>query len=131
MAVISVRVGDKWIKGVESVELPPIQFEERNAAAGALWPNAIKLRTTAARITLENGDVLWTEGDRSWWHRCADCGGPIGEDHGPRDGWQLEDGRTVCHACCVRDTRSGTRSISELVRLIAQQENHGQEENPA
>ena len=37
---------------------------------------------------------------------CADCGGPIGEDKGPPDGWQLEDGRTVCHTCCVLDFRS-------------------------
>lgn len=37
-------------------------------------------------------------------NNCADCGGPIGEDRGPPDGWQLEDGRTVCHACCMKDT---------------------------
>lgn len=36
---------------------------------------------------------------------CADCGTEIGHDAGPRDGWQLEDGRTVCHACCVEDTK--------------------------
>mgnify|MGYP003422169443 CR=1 len=36
---------------------------------------------------------------------CADCGKPVGQDHGPPNGWQLEDGRTVCHACCVADTR--------------------------
>ncbi len=36
---------------------------------------------------------------------CADCGGLVGKDHGPPDGWQLEDGRTVCHACCVADTK--------------------------
>ena len=35
--------------------------------------------------------------------RCADCGCRIGRDNGPPDGWQLEDGRTVCHACCVAD----------------------------
>jgi hypothetical protein len=34
---------------------------------------------------------------------CADCGCVIGQDKGPPDGWQLEDGRTVCHACCVKD----------------------------
>lgn len=37
--------------------------------------------------------------------KCADCEGPIGQDKGPPDGWQLEDGRTVCHACCVKDFR--------------------------
>ena len=35
--------------------------------------------------------------------RCADCAGPIGLDAGPKDGWQLEDGRTVCQRCCGRD----------------------------
>ena len=42
--------------------------------------------------------------DRSAAARCADCGGPIGHDAGPKDGWQLEDGRTVCHQCCAADT---------------------------
>lgn len=37
--------------------------------------------------------------------RCADCAGPIGQDTGPPDGWQLEDGRTVCHSCCRADFR--------------------------
>lgn len=36
---------------------------------------------------------------------CADCGGLIGADDGPEDGWVLEDGRTVCHACCVADLK--------------------------
>ena len=35
---------------------------------------------------------------------CSDCGKLI-EDKGPRDGWQLEDGRTVCHKCCGGDTK--------------------------
>lgn len=35
--------------------------------------------------------------------RCADCGCRIGQDEGPPDGWQLEDGRTVCHACAGKD----------------------------
>jgi hypothetical protein len=40
-------------------------------------------------------------------HRyCADCGCQIGRDAGPRDGWQIEDGRTVCHECCVEDTKA-------------------------
>ena len=41
---------------------------------------------------------------RSCGKRCAICEGRVGVDKGPPDGWQLEDGRTVCHACCVRDT---------------------------
>jgi hypothetical protein len=36
---------------------------------------------------------------------CDDCGVEIGYDNGPRDGWQLEDGRTVCQCCCIRDTK--------------------------
>lgn len=30
---------------------------------------------------------------------CDDCGFEIGDDS-PSDGWQMEDGRTVCHTCC-------------------------------
>lgn len=37
--------------------------------------------------------------------KCADCRSVIGQDVGPKDGWQLEDGRTVCHSCCVADTK--------------------------
>lgn len=40
--------------------------------------------------------------------RCADCGTKIGKDDGPPDGWQLEDGRTVCQACCVKDLAKPT-----------------------
>ena len=36
---------------------------------------------------------------------CADCGGRDGEDHGPPDGWQLEDGRIVCNSCCAEDLK--------------------------
>lgn len=50
--------------------------------------------------------------------RCADCGGPIGEDNGPPDGWQLEDGRTVCHACCVADFKLICDAAIELNRSM-------------
>ena len=50
--------------------------------------------------------------------RCADCDGPIGEDNGPLDGWQLEDGRTVCHACCVADTKLICDAVIELSRSM-------------
>ena len=56
-------------------------------------------------VVREGVTILFVEkpdGDES---RCADCGAQIGQDEGPPDGWQLEDGRTVCHACCVKDTR--------------------------
>lgn len=33
---------------------------------------------------------------------CADCGGPIGKDNGPLDGWQLEDGRDFARGACHR-----------------------------
>ena len=36
---------------------------------------------------------------------CADCGRPAAGPPGPLDGWQLEDGRTVCDACCVADLK--------------------------
>ena len=39
------------------------------------------------------------------YQECADCGEEIGKDNGPPDGWQLEDGRTVCNSCCVADTK--------------------------
>lgn len=39
------------------------------------------------------------------YRRCADCGVQIGLDDGPPDGWQLEDGRTVCQNCCVLDLK--------------------------
>ena len=37
---------------------------------------------------------------------CADCGGPVGKDNGPPNGWKLEGGRMICHACCVADFKS-------------------------
>ena len=37
---------------------------------------------------------------------CPDCGVEIGFDEGPSDGWQLEDERTVCNACCIVDTKN-------------------------
>jgi hypothetical protein len=51
------------------------------------------------------------ERDVEW---CADCGNRIGQDNGPPDGWQLEDGRTVCHACCCADTK---RVCAEMIAL--------------
>ena len=41
---------------------------------------------------------------------CADCGAPAGGPPGPRDGWQLDDGRIVCHDCCVTDFRASVRA---------------------
>ena len=41
--------------------------------------------------------------------RCNKCGNEIGKDQGPPDGWQLEDGTTVCHSCCADDTKRRVR----------------------
>jgi hypothetical protein len=49
---------------------------------------------------------------------CADCNGPIGQDSGPPGGWQLEDGRTVCHACCVADTRKAIQEMRQILEYL-------------
>lgn len=33
---------------------------------------------------------------------CDDCGFEIGDDS-PVDGWEMEDGRVICHSCCCSD----------------------------
>lgn len=43
---------------------------------------------------------------------CDDCKGPIFNGDGPLDGWQLEDGRNVCHDCCVEDMRRKVQQLS-------------------
>lgn len=50
--------------------------------------------------------------------KCADCDGEIvGEP------WELEDGRTVCHPCCVRDLRKLiAEATAERDRLRAENE---------
>jgi hypothetical protein len=50
------------------------------------------------------GPIYTLDGVEIITPRCADCNFPIGYDNGPVDGWQLEDGRTVCQRCCVADT---------------------------
>ena len=64
--------------------------------------------------------------DRSTAARCADCAGPIGQDAGPKDGWQLEDGRTVCQRCCGQDLirfanrlRAQSESVAALQAALA------------
>jgi hypothetical protein len=49
---------------------------------------------------------------------CSDCGAPAGGPPGPPTGWQLEDGRTVCHDCCVLDFRATVRAqqLSKVLR---------------
>lgn len=51
----------------------------------------------------KTGSVSASNLERLARQSCADCGGEIGLDNGPPDGWQLDDGRTVCHACCVAE----------------------------
>jgi recombinational DNA repair protein (RecF pathway) len=41
---------------------------------------------------------------------CADCGAPANGPPGPPTGWELEDGRIVCHECCVVDFRATVRA---------------------
>ena len=53
---------------------------------------------------------------------CADCAGPIGLDAGPKDGWQLEDGRTVCQKCCGQDLiRFAERLKAQSESIVALQ----------
>lgn len=57
--------------------------------------------------------------------RCDDCQGPIFNGEGPPDGWQLEDGRSICHECCgadlhrmagrIRGSGDGNRVIRPVV----------------
>jgi ribosomal protein S27AE len=49
---------------------------------------------------------------------CADCGTPIGEDGGPPDGWELEDGRVVCGRCCVKDTVRLAEELRDSSRRV-------------
>ena len=49
---------------------------------------------------------------------CADCGAPIGHDKRPKDGWQLEDDRTVCNACCVADTKKQVNFILATGKML-------------
>ena len=45
---------------------------------------------------------------------CADCGCEIRHGGSPRDMWEMEDGRTVCHKCAVAELRRFT----EVMRLL-------------
>jgi hypothetical protein len=37
---------------------------------------------------------------------CDRCKRPAGwHKRGPADGWQIEGGGTLCHACCVEDLK--------------------------
>ena len=47
--------------------------------------------------------------------RCADCAREIGPSERPSDGWQLEDGRTVCNECCIADMEAIVKRASEDV----------------
>ncbi len=58
---------------------------------------------------------------------CDDCGVPIGQDNGPPDGWQLEDGRTVCHKCCCHDTRKVALQTAMLMIEYIQIKAHGKQ----
>jgi len=54
---------------------------------------------------------------------CAGCGGPLwnGDHRTPKEGWQLDDGRSVCHSCCVKILKESLSRVckekKELERL--------------
>lgn len=48
---------------------------------------------------------------------CANCGGPAAGPPGPPTGWQLEDGRIVCHECFTTDFRATVRA-AQLARTL-------------
>lgn len=45
---------------------------------------------------------------------CTDCGGQIGLDAGPSDGWEMDDGRIICHSCCVADLHNFCEALSAV-----------------
>lgn len=49
---------------------------------------------------------------------CDDCKKPITTYGGSPDGWQLEDGRSVCQVCAVRDLRGTVEQIMEFLTAI-------------
>jgi hypothetical protein len=49
---------------------------------------------------------------------CEDCHHPIGNDDGPPDGWELEDGRTVCDSCCSADLQRLSALLSKSTAKI-------------
>lgn len=52
--------------------------------------------------------------------QCAKCSADIGLDNGPKDGWQLENGITVCQACCIGNNVKLKRILPAHNRLIRQ-----------
>jgi hypothetical protein len=44
---------------------------------------------------------------------CADCGIIIPRDATPWGGWTLEDGRKVCHKCCVKDLKKIAKRVRQ------------------
>lgn len=48
---------------------------------------------------------------------CADCGAPANGPPGPPTGWELEDGRVVCHECFTADFRATVRA-AQLSRTL-------------
>ena len=57
---------------------------------------------------------------------CADCGVPIGYDVGPPDGWQLEDGRTVCQKCCVDDAKRIVKNTIKFMKCTTARGGEGE-----
>lgn len=52
--------------------------------------------------------------------KCADCDAELTPENAPSDGWQLEDGRTVCTKCCAQDLNRRRQSYDVKPRLSYQ-----------
>ena len=70
---------------------------EYSILRGKLDPDEVRAICQGLQVAIE---TLWA---KTTAVACADCREPIGQDDGPKDGWQLEDGRTVCQKCCGQD----------------------------
>lgn len=47
---------------------------------------------------------------------CSECKASIRNDNGSPDVWHLDDGRTVCQACCMGDTVSAMDVLKATIR---------------
>lgn len=100
------RARDAAIAPGERQTAPPAKVQNVRAAirhVGSDWPRTAK------------GHGLSQASER-----CADCGTPLGQDDGPPDGWELEDGRKVCQACCVADLQRFGDEVEALYRDLGE-----------
>ncbi|MCP4475426.1 MAG: hypothetical protein GY821_12840 [Gammaproteobacteria bacterium] len=79
------------------------QCHERGEEFRRKWDSRLSNLTQFGRK--ETRTMVTGTGKKNELGKCADCCCDIGMDDGPPDGWELEDGRTVCDACCAADTK--------------------------